>query len=58
MARNIERLLRLIADYHRFCDEDIAEVCDKSDPDELKVEELDLIAAAGNMYASKDLQTD
>ena len=58
MSVDIERLLRLAADYHKFCNESIAKVSDRSDPDELEMEELDLIAAAGNMYASEGMQID
>lgn len=58
MSVNIERLLRLTADYHRFCDESCTKAGDRSDPDELEMEELELIAAAGNGYFPKDVLTE
>lgn len=45
MAINIERLLRLTADYHNFCSEDYAKA-NSSDPDELSMDDLDFVAAA------------
>ena len=45
MAINIERLLRLAADYHAFCD-DTPTVSAESDPDLLSESDLELIAAA------------
>lgn len=45
MAMNIERLLRITADYHKFCSGDY-EKANKSDSEELSLEELDLVAAA------------
>jgi len=44
MAINIERLLKLTADYHNFCSEDYAKA--NADPDELSMDELDFVAAA------------
>mgnify|MGYP003296413687 CR=1 FL=1 len=44
MAINIERLLKLTADYHNFCSEDCAKA--NADPDELSMDELDFVAAA------------
>lgn len=48
MATDIERLLRLAADYHNFCFERGENENAGSDPDELSLEELDFIAAAGS----------
>lgn len=45
---NIERLLRLAADYHLFCEEGSAKPMSATDPDEMDIAELDLVAAAGN----------
>lgn len=45
MAMNIERLLRMTADYHNFCSDDYAKA-NKVDTDELSLEELDFVAAA------------
>lgn len=45
MAINIERLLKLTADYHNFCSEDYAKA-NSADPDELSMDELDFVAAA------------
>ena len=45
MAMNIERLLRMTADYHNFCSDDYAKA-NKADSDELSLEELDFVAAA------------
>lgn len=42
---NMERLLRLVADYHSFCNEDYGKA-NETDPDELSAEELDAVAAA------------
>ncbi len=44
MAMNIEKLLRLTADYHNFCSDDHLNAA--QDPDELSLEELDFVAAA------------
>lgn len=48
MAMNIERLLRMTADYHKFCSDDFAKAS-SADPDELSMEELDFVAAATGM---------
>lgn len=48
MAMNIERLLRMTADYHNFCSDDFAKA-DRADADELSMEELDFVAAATGM---------
>ena len=48
MAMNIERLLRMTADYHNFCSDDYAKA-GSVDPDELSMEELDFVAAATAM---------
>lgn len=48
MAMNIERLLRMTADYHNFCSDDYANV-GSVDQDELSMEELDFVAAATGM---------
>lgn len=45
MSMNIERLLRMTADYHKFCNED-SEKTNKVDSEELSLEELDFVAAA------------
>lgn len=41
----IEQLLRLAADYHRFCNEDFAQE-NARDADELDLDELEFVAAA------------
>lgn len=48
MTMNIERLLRMAADYHNFCSDDYAKA-NSADPDELSMEELDFVAAATGM---------
>lgn len=48
MAMNIERLLRMTADYHNFCSDNYAKA-GSSDPGELSMEELDFVAAAASM---------
>lgn len=48
MAMNIERLLRMTADYHNFCSNDYANA-GSVDSDELTMEELDFVAAATGM---------
>lgn len=48
MAMNIERLLRMTADYHNFCSDDFAKA-GSADTDELSMEELDFVAAATGM---------
>lgn len=48
MAMNIERLLRMTADYHNFCSDDYAK-SGAADTDELSMEELDFVAAATGM---------
>lgn len=48
MAVNIERLLRMVADYDNFCSGDYAKA-GTADPDELSVEELDFVVAAAGM---------
>lgn len=48
MAMNIERLLRMTADYHNFCSDDFAKA-GSADPDEMSMEELDFVAAATGM---------
>ena len=42
---SIEKLLRMVADYHNFCNMDNAESA-KVNADELTLEELDFVAAA------------
>lgn len=49
MAIDIERILRLTADYHSFCLDQVQNTNSKPDPDELTVEDLDLIAAASGI---------
>ncbi len=57
MARNIEKLLRLVADYHEFCGD--AEVKRGArELDELSLEELDFIAAAGMLPLKEDEKDD
>ncbi len=46
METSIERLLRLVADYHNFCNNDCAEESTTQELDELSAEDLDYIAAA------------
>ena len=48
MDMNIERLLRMTADYHKFCSDDYAKAS-SADSDELSMEELDFVAAATGM---------
>lgn len=48
MAMNIEKLLRMTADYHNFCSNDYAKA-ESGDPDEIFLEELDLVAAASGV---------
>lgn len=53
MAANIEKLLRMTADYHNFC-------CDgfkgetSADPDEVTEEELFFVAAATGLSANME----
>ena len=54
---NIERLLRMTADYHKFCSNDYAET-GTADTDELSVEELDFVAAATGMPLNDPNQHD
>lgn len=46
----IEQLLRLTADYHRFCNDDFAREGVNPDSDELSMDELDFVAAAAAVY--------
>ena len=46
MGINIERLLCLAADYHNFCSDDY-KMKNMAETDELTVDDLDLISAAG-----------
>ena len=48
MAMNIERLLRMTADYHKFCSDDYANA-NSTDLDELSLDELDFVAAASGI---------
>lgn len=48
MAINIERLLRMTADFHSFCSDDHTKNM-SANQDEMTVEELDLVAAATGM---------
>lgn len=52
MAMNIERLLRMTADYHNFCSDHCAKA-GTADPDELSLEELDFVAAAACVPANE-----
>lgn len=45
MKMDIERLLRLTADYHNFCS-DAHEAAEQNDDEEMSLEELDFVAAA------------
>lgn len=56
MATAIERLLRLVADYHNFCSNDDAMGQEMQDSSELSIEDLDNIAAASAvvMYGHTD----
>lgn len=56
MEPDIEKLLRLTADYHNFCKADFAKA-KISDSDELSLEALDLIAAATG-FPMEDLKKD
>lgn len=47
MGINIERLLRLVADYHQFCNAKQAGKSVAPKYGEMTLEELDFIAAAG-----------
>lgn len=59
MSINIERLLRLTADYHNFCNDDYAKTNAYQDPDELSMSDLDLIAAAtGELKKDLDQEKD
>ena len=57
MAMNFERLLKLTADFHNFCNDDFA-VSNSGDPeDELSVDELEFVAAAAQIpLEAEDLQ--
>lgn len=45
---NIEKLLRMVADYHNFCNMDNTATA-KTSLDELTLEELDFVAAAAGI---------
>lgn len=47
MAKDIEQLLRLAADYHRFCFDGFGEAESTREQDELGIDELDTVFAAG-----------
>ena len=55
MDINIERLLKLAADYQNFCDE-IENVAASDTADELSEEDLYLVAAAAKMPEGKLLE--
>ena len=55
MDTNIERLLKLAADYQNFRDE-IDNGATQSDPGELSEEDLFLVAAAAKMPERKNLE--
>lgn len=57
MSKRFEQLLRLAADYRRFCEEDgaVGRNSRQSDSDELCEEELFLVAAAAKMPENPDL---
>lgn len=46
MAMNFERLLKLTADYHNFCNDEFTKGNILSPSDELSMEELEFVAAA------------
>lgn len=56
MAMNIERLLRMTADYHNFCEDNVAKGNLGEDPDELGIDELDFVAAASAMPIDPDYE--
>ena len=45
MAKDFEKLLRMVADYHNFCSDQHLQSAEKDDG-ELSMEELDFVAAA------------
>ena len=49
MAMNIERLLRLTADYQNFCEDKFSRENAGDDSEELGVDELEFVAAASAM---------
>lgn len=56
MAMNIERLLRLTADYHNFCEDNFAKDNMGDDSDELSIDELTMVAAASAMPIEPEYQ--
>lgn len=56
MAKNIEQLLRLAADYHRFCFDEYGEEESHQDQNELSLDELDVVFAAGTTEHLLDAQ--
>lgn len=56
MAKNIEQLLRLAADYHRFCFDEYGEEESNPGQDELGLDELDVVFAAGTNEHLLDAQ--
>lgn len=46
MAINFERLMKLTADYHNFCNDEFAKANFADPSDELSMEELEFVAAA------------
>lgn len=56
MAKDIEQLLRLAADYHRFCFDEYGEEKSSPEQDELGLEELDVVFAAGRNEYLLDAQ--
>jgi hypothetical protein len=57
MAMNFERLLKLTADFHNFCNDDFAVSGTETPDDELSLDELDFVAAAAQIpVKDEDLQ--
>lgn len=53
MARNIEQLIKLVADYHNFCLDDAYAKQNRLDFEELNEDELDQVAAAAGQFDRK-----
>lgn len=52
MQNGIERLLRLTADYHNFCNDQYS-AQQNADEDELCLDELDIVAAAAGVVLNE-----
>ena len=57
MNHNMERLLRLVADYENFCSDAYAEESTNEDSDELSPEDLDFVAAAAALLTLPEQKT-